>query len=150
AFLFTILSALLSTSNAMLVSLGSLASDYTANLERQRVVVGIAAAVAVAVSLVPGLTLFDLFLIYSTLRSATFLITVTTILGKTWNARAAFWAIAAGLAVGFPTTVYGNVIGSTWQWKLGALLLTSVLALVIVAVWAAIRPARPKMGRAHV
>ena len=146
AFLFTILSALLSTANSMLVSLGSLASDYTASLDRQRVVVAVAAAVAVVVSLVPGLTLFDLFLIYSTLRSATFLITVTTILGKTWNARATFWAIAAGLVVGFPATIYGNVIGSTWQWKLGALLLTSVLPLVIVAVWTAIRPAGVSEG----
>lgn len=147
-FLFMILSALLSTCNAMMIGLSSLVSDYTGDIERQRLAVVGGLTLAALIACLPGNEILKMFLVYSTLRSAHFLITATTLLGAHWRSRAVFWGITLGLLVGFPATVYGNMIDSSWQWKLTALGLCSVLPILTVLAARALTGKRQDEGEA--
>lgn len=141
-FLFLILSALLSTVNAQMIAAASLASDFTRDIERQRKVVAVGVFVAAAIAIIPGNTILSMFLVYSTLRSAHFFITVTTLLGAVWNRRGVFYGFLVGLLVGFPSAVYGNIINSAWQTKLIALAITTFTPILIAAVWTALSRSR--------
>lgn len=134
AFLFMVLGALLSTINAQMIAAASLASDYTGKIDRQRMVVIGGLALALIVSVIPGNAIIKMFLVYSTLRSSHFLVTLLTLSGVRMNPKGVFWGIAAGLALGFPATIYGNIIDSTWQWKLIALGACSLTPMLVVGV----------------
>lgn len=136
-FLFMVVSALLSTVNSQMLAVATLASDTTGDLSKQRLVMVGAGVLAVLVANVPGNTVTAMFLVYSTLRSATFLVTVGTLRGAAWNPQAVAWGIRVALAAGLPLTIYSNFISGAWQDRLTAILVTTFLP--VVAAWAGSR-----------
>ena len=79
-FLFMLLSGLLSTIDSQMLALGSLARDYDKDLKTQKGLMIVGALVALGIANIPGVSVLIMFLIYGTLRAATFLVTVLTLL----------------------------------------------------------------------
>jgi Na+/proline symporter len=138
-FMLLLVSALFSTVNSHLLAQASLVSDYTGSIRAQRATMLLLAGGALIVALVPGNSVTSMFLIYSTLRSSTFLITLTTLSGCRWNSRGVAWGIGLGLAIGMPLTIYGNVIVGAWQYRLVAITVTTLLPLVVAMAATAFR-----------
>lgn len=141
-FLLLLVSALFSIVNSHMLAQASLLSDYTGSIKVQRRIMLALAVVALGIALIPGNSVTAMFLIYSTLRSATFLITLTTLSGARWNARGVEIGIALGLIVGMPLAVYGNLVSGEWQIRLIAILVTTLLPAIFAVLFSAIRPAR--------
>lgn len=108
-FLFILLSGLLSTVDSQMLAISSLATDYTADVRKQKLTMLVATAAALLIANIPGNTVLIMFMVYGTLRASTFLITVLTLADAPLRARAVFWGIVASMTVGFPLFIWGNV-----------------------------------------
>ena len=133
-FMLLLVSALFSVVNSHLLAQASLVSDYTGRVKVQRAIMLALGAVSLGIALVPGNSVTTMFLIYSTLRSSTFLITLTTLSGARWNPRGVFWGILSGLAVGMPLAVYGNLLGGGWVAQMIAVSSTTLLPLLVASL----------------
>lgn len=148
-FMLLLVSALFSIVNSHMLAQASLVSDFTGSVKVQRRWMLGLTLVALAIALIPGNTVSSMFLIYSTLRSATFLTTLTTLAGARWNARGVGLGITLGLVVGVPLAIYGNVISGEWQVRLVAILVTTFVPLIVAAVTSFLSPQRAEVDPSY-
>ena len=84
---------------------------------------------ALLIANIPGLKILHLFLFYGTLRSATLIPTVCTILGRKLNEARTFYGILAAVTIGLPIFAYGNFNGIPAAIVTGSLLTVLMPAL---------------------
>jgi hypothetical protein len=101
--LVVLLSGLMSTVDSQLVAFGSLMMDWSKPLEWQRFSMVLAGLIGLGIAVIPGITVTAMFLIYGTLRTSPFLITVLTFLGVTLHPKGALYGILLGLSLGVPS-----------------------------------------------
>lgn len=138
-FLFMVVSGLLSTLDSNLCAIASLTTDmtkgkdsnYTIRFSKYMMVLLLLAGILIANR--KGLTVTNLFLIYGTLRAATLLPTVMTLLNKKLSPKGVFYGILISLLIGFPIFAYGTVYNLTLYKTAGSLV--TVLAAGIVALF---------------
>jgi hypothetical protein len=104
-----LLSGLLSTVDSQLLALGSLTTDFTKDIKKQKTVMIVGAVLALLIANIPGNSVLFMFLVYGTLRAATFSITVLTLIGVKLQANGVFVGLLVSIGIGFPTFVYGNL-----------------------------------------
>ena len=137
---FMLLAGLVSTLDSCLCAVSSLAAHDGAQRWRPagdpmaiaRWAMLTLAGLGVALANVPGLQILYLFLFYGTLRAATLLPTVLTILGVRLDERGVFCGIVTAICVGLPIFAYGNFGGGTAWVVAGSL--TTVLSSGAVAL----------------
>ena len=129
-FLLMLLSGLLSTVDSQLLALGSLTTDYTKDLKKQKAVMIVGAVLALLIANIPGNSVLFMFLVYGTLRAATFSITVLTLIGVKLNANGVFAGLLVSIGIGFPTFVYGN-LNSLNDVRLWGSLFTATIAGIL-------------------
>lgn len=132
-FLLMLLSGLLSTIDSQMLALGSLTRDYNKDLKTQKMVMIAGALIALAVANLPGMSVLLLFLIYGTLRAATFLVTVLTLLNVKLHSKAVVAGLVSAMAIGYPISIYGNLNG-LGDWKLWGIILTVSLSGIVAYV----------------
>jgi Na+/proline symporter len=110
-FLLMLLSGLLSTVDSQLLALGSIATDYTKDIRKQKLTMIVGAILALVIANIPGNSVLFMFLVYGTLRASTFSITVLTLINIKLRANAVFSGLLVAMAIGFPVFVYGNLNG---------------------------------------
>lgn len=125
-FVTMVLSGLLSTIEGNLNSISVLFSEGK-SVKHGRVGMVTLLIVSIAMANIPNIKVLHMFMIYGTLRSATLLPTVMTILGKQLNPKGVQYGIMLSLGLGLPMSVYGNLGGHVTFIVLGSLttLLTS-------------------------
>lgn len=141
-FLFMVVSGLLSTADSNLCAIASLTTELRcvakqSNAQKLRTakLAMLANLVAgILIANIPGVTITHLFLFYGTLRSATLLPTVFTLIGKRLSATGIFVGIILSLCCGLPVFAYGNICGIAEYKTLGSLLtvLTAGVASCII------------------
>lgn len=141
-FMLMIVSALFSVVNSHLLAQATLASDITGSIKAQRIVLLAGAVFSLAVANVPGNSVTTMFLIYSTLRSSTFIITLVSLIGVRLNSKAVFWGINSAIVFGFGFAMYANLISGVWQHKLISILLTTLLPPLIAGLGTVVFKAR--------
>lgn len=130
-FLIT-MSALTSILDSKMSSVASIAGHDIASklglnyLTSARVAIVVLAAVAILIANIPGLKILHLFLFYGSLRSATLIPTICTILDKKLNESATFYGIVTAFVVGLPVFAYGNLTATP------ALIVTGSLLTVLL------------------
>lgn len=89
-------------------------------------------AIAISIANIPDLKILHLFLFYGTLRSATLVPTVLTLLEKRVNEAGIFYGILVAVLVGLPIFAYGNFNANPTWIVIGSLttVLTPLIALV--------------------
>lgn len=147
--MLTVVSAMFSVSNSHLLSQATLMGDLTGSIPLQRLVMLGGALLALTVANLPGNSVTNMFLIYSTLRSATLLVTVATLLDVRWNPRGVALGISLGWAVGMPLSVYGNLMSGEWEHRLFAILATTLVPPVVAMLWTSARPAEKDSDPGH-
>lgn len=138
-FLFMVVSGLLSTLDSNLCAIASLTTDitkrknpkYIIRLSKYMMILLLLAGVLVAN--IKGLTVTNLFLIYGTLRAATLLPTVMTLLNKKLSSNGVFYGILVSLLAGLPVFAYGTVYNLAIYKTAGSLV--TVLAAGIIALF---------------
>lgn len=110
-FLFLLLSGLLSTVDSQMLALSSLATDYTNEIKWQRATMIVGSLVALGIANIPGNSVLFMFLVYGTLRAATFAITVLTLASVNLHSKAVATGLVASMTGGFPVFLYGNLNG---------------------------------------
>jgi Na+/proline symporter len=80
---------------------------------------------AIGIANIPDIKILHLFLLYGTLRSATLLPTICTLLDFKFPEPAIFYGILAGVLTGLPIFAYGNINNIPWLSVIGSL--TTVL-----------------------
>lgn len=123
-FMFLILSGLISILDSKLAAISSIGGHDILNrirgnqnhplglvLRGSRWSMILLALAALAVANIPGLKILHLFLFYGTIRSATLLPTLLTILGKKLPEVGVFWGVLTSILIGLPVFVYGNFSG---------------------------------------
>lgn len=123
AFLYMIISGLLSTVDSNLCAVSSLVTDISGGkvLKRTKWAMVALLAVGIAIANVPGLTVTHLFLFYGTLRSSTLLPTILTLKGVKFTPKGIQYGVVTALAVGLPIFAYGTVLNSGPYKTLGSL-----------------------------
>lgn len=135
-FLFMIVSGLLSTIDSNLCAISSLTTDILREntLGKTKFSMILLLAVGIAVANIPGLTVTHLFLMYGTLRAATLLPTIFTLIGVKLKAQGVVAGIIFALVIGLPIFGYGNIRGIAVYKTAGSLLtviLSGAVALVV-------------------
>jgi Na+/proline symporter len=135
AFFLLAMSALTSIIDSKLCSVSSIAGHDIAErygfgfMTSSRTAMLVLTAVAIAIANIPDLKILHLFLFYGTLRSATLLPTVLSLLGKKLDETRVFYGIIAGIVVGLPVFAYGN-FNSLPGWIVTGSLLTVLLPYI--------------------
>lgn len=129
-FLLMLLSGLLSTVDSQLLALGSIATDFTQDAKKQKIVMIVGAVIALLIANIPGNSVLFMFLVYGTLRASTFSITVLTLLNAKLRANAVFSGLVVAMAIGFPVFIYGN-LNNLNDVKLWGSIFTATIAGVI-------------------
>ena len=124
AFTVMILAGLASTGDSALCAGGSLVSvdifqRYVNPLASERALLRVSrlavlgmAAGAVAISLIPGITILSLFLFYGTLRSSTLMPTIWMLYRERLPEWGIFWGVALAVLFGLPTYLWGEMSGN--------------------------------------
>jgi len=123
-FMIMILGGLASTGDSALCAGGSLAaidiyrryvrpdaSDESVLRVSRLAILGIS-VLAVAISLIPGITILSLFLFYGTLRSFTLMPTLFLLFHENVPAWGIFWGVASAIAFGLPVYLLGELSGN--------------------------------------
>lgn len=133
-FLFMLISGLLSTVDSNLCAAASLTTDMTKSqgmkIPRAAMIMLLIAGISIAN--IPGLTVTQLFLFYGTLRAATLLPTVITLLDKKLSAGGVVIGVLTSLCAGLPVFACGTLLRLPLYKTLGSLI--TVLAAGVVAV----------------
>jgi Na+/proline symporter len=121
-FLLMVLSGLLSILDSKLTAIASLGGhdfacriwdskdlSHARSLFCSRAAMGLFALGGIALANIPGLTILHLFLFYGTLRSATLIPTILTILGIRIPEPGIFTGILLGIIIGLPLFTFGNI-----------------------------------------
>lgn len=134
AMFLLIMSGLTSIIDSKLCSISSIAGHDVAEkygldfMKSSRFGMLILTAVAILIANIPDLKIVHLFLFYGTIRSATLIPTIFTLLGKTLNEAKVFYGVLAAICVGLPIFGYGN-FNSLPPWIVAGSLLTVLLPL---------------------
>lgn len=144
-FLLMLLSGLLSTVDSQLLALGSITTDYTKDVKKQKLVMIVGAVVALLIANIPGNSVLAMFLIYGTLRASAFSITVLTLLNIKLRANAVFGGLLVAMTVGFPLFIYGNInnIADLRLW--GSIFTASIAGIVAYIITKIIAAKKPKV-----
>jgi Na+/proline symporter len=67
---------------------------------------------AIAISLIPGITILSLFLFYGTLRSSTLMPTVFILFQKEVPSWGVFWGVTLAMIFGLPVYILGELSGN--------------------------------------
>jgi Na+/proline symporter len=129
-FLIMLLSGLLSTIDSQLLALGSITTDYTKDLKKQRRVMIAGAVLALIIANIPGNSVLFMFLVYGTLRASTFSITVLTLANVKLRANSVVAGLSVAIGIGFPIFLYGN-LNNVGEVKLWGSIFTATIAGVI-------------------
>jgi Na+/proline symporter len=137
-FFLIVMSALTSIIDSKLCAVSSIAGDdFATKLDKHfsmpsKVSMVLLVVVAVAIANIPGLKILHLFLFYGTLRSATLIPTVLTLLRDDIPEPGVFYGIIAAILVGLPMFTYGNINGLPLYIVAGSLttVLTPYLAIL--------------------
>lgn len=135
AFLFMVVSGLLSTIDSNLCAISSLTTDIfkKTTLGKTKLVMIVLLLVGIIIANIPRLTVTHLFLMYGTLRAATLLPTVFTLKGVKLKSQGVVTGILFALIIGLPVFGYGNIQGIAIYKTIGSLLtvvLSGIVALV--------------------
>lgn len=128
--------ALISIIDSKMCSLSSIIGHDVAErynlkfLESSRFSMIILSILAILIANIPDLKILYLFLFYGTLRSATLLPTVLTLLNKRLGEVQTFYGILAAILIGLPIFAYGNFNKIPWMIVVGSLL-TVLLPLLL-------------------
>lgn len=135
-FLFMIVSGLLSTIDSNLCAISSLTTDIfkEKTLGKTKFAMILLLAVGIAVANIPGLTVTHLFLMYGTLRAATMIPTIFTLIGIELKPRGIVAGIISALIIGLPIFGYGNIQGIAIYKTTGSLLTVILSGAVALAV----------------
>jgi len=142
-FLFMVVSGLLSTIDSNLCAISSLTAELSSvseiagdsdKLKVAKVSMVAVLAAGILIANIPGITVTHLFLFYGTLRSATMLPTVFTLLKVKVSENGVFAGIILSLCCGLPLFAYGNIYGIAQYKTIGSLLtvLTAGVASCII------------------
>ena len=135
-FFILAMSALTSIIDSKLCSVSSIAGHDMADrfgfsfMKSSRIAMVVLTLVAIAIANIPDLKILHLFLFYGTLRSATMLPTIMSLLGKKLAEARVFYGIIAGIVVGLPIFAYGN-FNAKPEWIVTGSLLTVLLPYFI-------------------
>ena len=110
-FMFLLLSGLLSTIDSQMLALSSLSTDFTRDIRYHRATMIIGSLIALGIANIPGNSVLFMFLVYGTLRAATFAITVLTLAGVKLKSAAVTTGLLTSMVGGFPVFLYGNLNG---------------------------------------
>ena len=138
-FAVMVIVALVSTMDNNLISFATLTGHDMQSESRDpitsgRIVMVIAALVALGIANVPGITVTTLFLIYGTLRATTLAPTIITL----WRERPAaergiFWGTLIAAAVGLPVFIYGSFTpGADWAKPIGSVLVIGISFAIVL------------------
>ncbi|MED3717341.1 hypothetical protein P4518_08095 [Geobacillus thermodenitrificans] len=113
-FMFMLISGLASTVDSNLSSVSALVHDMKqgASMKDFRLGMVVMTIAAIICSNIPA-TIVDFFLFYGALRSTTLVVTILTLMDVRLSERGAFYGVSASMLIGFPTFVYGKMIGNT-------------------------------------
>ncbi|MGP9076750.1 sodium:solute symporter family protein [Geobacillus thermodenitrificans subsp. calidus] len=113
-FMFILISGLASTVDSNLSSISALVHDMKqgASMKDFRLGMVVMTIAAIICSNIPA-TIVDFFLFYGALRSTTLVVTILTLMDVRLSERGAFYGVLASMLIGFPTFVYGKMIGNT-------------------------------------
>ena len=153
-FLLYVFSGLVSTMSSQLAALSSfvghdfLRGDATRAVFHARWSMLVFAALAVAIALIPGLTVVQLFIFYGTLRACTLVPTMLMIarpgrLSERW----AFWGILGSLVLALPMSAYGNLTGTVPFVVAGSLAAIGVSGTLVLIGRARVAPTVPQNAR---
>ncbi len=136
AFLFMVVSGLLSTIDSNLCAISSLTTDIFKDktLRKTKFAMILLLAVGIIVANIPRLTVTHLFLMYGTLRAATLLPTVFTLKGIKLTPQGVVAGVILALIIGLPIFGYGNIQGSATYKTAGSLLTVILSGIVALAV----------------
>jgi Na+/proline symporter len=137
-FLLMLLSGLLSTVDSQLLALGSIATDYTKDSKKQKLVMIVGAVIALIIANIPGNSVLFMFLVYGTLRATTLSITVLTLIGVKLRANAVFAGLLVAMSIGFPAFVYGNLNNITDVRLWGSIFTATIAGVIAYAITAAL------------
>ncbi len=132
ALLMLIMSALTSILDSKMCAVSSIVGKDFADrfglefLKSSRVSMVLLTLAALAIANIPNLQILHLFLFYGTLRSATLLPTILTLLGKKLKEQNVFYGILLAIVVGLPVFTYGNLN------KLPAVIVAGSLLTVLI------------------
>jgi len=129
-FLIMLLSGLLSTIDSQLLALGSITTDYTKDLKKQRRAMIAGAVLALIIANIPGNSVLFMFLVYGTLRASTFSITVLTLANVKLRSQSVVAGLSVAIGIGFPIFLYGN-LNNVGEVKLWGSIFTATIAGVI-------------------
>lgn len=145
ALLVLVFSGLLSILDSKLASISSLAGHDFFNkfwkhggtlpgnsLFYSKLAMVLLALLGIVIANIPGLKILHLFLFYGTLRSATFLPTLLTILKVQLWEPGVFYGILLGIFVGLPIFAFGNLRGNSHLIVTGSLI--SVLSPALISL----------------
>jgi hypothetical protein len=112
--MFILISGLASTVDSNLSSISALVHDMKqgASMKDFRLGMVVMTIAAIICSNIPA-TIVDFFLFYGALRSTTLVVTILTLMDVRLSERGAFYGVLASMLIGFPTFVYGKMIGNT-------------------------------------
>ena len=143
-FVVLILSGLVSILDSKLMAISSIGghdwlnrlvgtedAPYSKVLSSSRWSMILLAGTAILIANIPGLKIVHLFLFYGTIRSATLLPTILTVLRKDVSEAGMFWGILFSVLVGLPVFGYGNFFSKP-VWSVTGSLLTVFTSGIVV------------------
>jgi Na+/proline symporter len=133
-----VMSALTSIIDSKLCSVSSIVGHDVAEkynlgfLNSAKMSMVLLTVIAIAIANIPDLKILHLFLFYGTLRSATLVTTVLTLLNKKLNESGVFYGILVSILVGLPIFAYGNFNANPTWIVVGSLVtvLTPLVSLI--------------------
>jgi hypothetical protein len=137
-----------STVDSQLLALGSIATDYTKDSKKQKLVMIVGAVIALIIANIPGNSVLFMFLVYGTLRATTLSITVLTLIGVKLRANAVFAGLLVAMSIGFPAFVYGNLNNITDVRLWGSIFTATIAGVIAYAITAAL--GKPKASHKKV
>lgn len=136
AFFMMTMSALTSIIDSKMAAFSSIVGHDVATrygwkfLESARFSIIVLTIGAIAVANIPNLQLLYLFLFYGTLRSATLLPTICTLMDRQFKESHLFYGILSAICIGLPIFAYGNINKLAWVSFSG-----SMLTLFLPVAW---------------
>ena len=113
--------------------------DFSANYSKKIAQLGmvVTTVIATVIAFIPGITILYLLFFYGTSRAATMMPTILTLTNSKINEKITdtgmFYGVLAGLILGAPVTIYGQ-INKIWQISLTGSLCAIGLSAAIVLI----------------
>lgn len=139
AFLFMLISGLLSTVDSNLCAVASLTTDIKKeiNIKYSKRAMILLLIAGISIANIPKISVTHLFLIYGTLRATTLLPTVMTLKKVKLSSKGVFFGVLISLIIGLPIFSYGTILNLSLYKTIGSLLtvlLSGIIAIIISRV----------------